>query len=91
MSSSKATPEPSEVTLHLAYAEASVLIIESLARMLIERNVLSVEDVIDTFETAIETKHTLAAEGVHPEISSLAAGILSTIANSLAASRPGRR
>jgi hypothetical protein len=85
MSPSKDSLEPSAVTLHLAYAEASVMLIESLMRLLIEREVLPVEQVVETIETTIETKRLLAAEGNHAELSAMAAGLLSTIANSIAA------
>jgi hypothetical protein len=79
----------SEDTLHLAYAEASMMLIESLTRLLIERHLLSLEDVIETFETAIETKRQMTAEGKHPEVSRLAAGVMAMVANSLAATGPG--
>lgn len=78
-------PEASALTLHLAYAEASVMLIEVLLQLLIERKVLPVERVIESLEATIETKRLLAEEGTHPEISAVAAGILSTITNSVAA------
>jgi hypothetical protein len=80
-----------ELTLHLAYAEASAMLIEALLRLLIDRNVLTMEAVIETVETTLETKRLLAQEGTHPEISAVAAGLLTTIANSVAAGRPRRK
>jgi hypothetical protein len=79
--------DTSTVTLHLAYAEASVMLIESLTRLLIERGVIGLEEVIETFEATIEAKRVLGQEGDHPQIASIAAGILSVIANSIAAGR----
>jgi hypothetical protein len=76
------------VTRHLASAEASVFLIESLLRLLVERNVLSHDEVIEVLEETIATKKKMAEEGVHPRISAVAAGILCSIANSLQASRP---
>jgi len=77
--------ETSELTLHLAYAEASAMLIEALLHLLIDRNVLTVEAVIETVEATLETKRLLAKEGTHPEISAVAAGLLNGIANSVAA------
>jgi hypothetical protein len=77
---------PSTLTVHLAYAEASTMIIEALLQLLIERKVVPMDAVIETLETTIQAKRTLAEEGVHAEISAVAAGILSRIANSVAAS-----
>jgi len=82
--------EPSEVTLHLAYAEASVVLIEALIELLIERKVLPAEKVIETLEMTIEGKRVRAQEGDHVEISRVAAGVLSTLANSIAAAHVAR-
>jgi hypothetical protein len=85
MSETRERSGPSTVTLHLAYAEASVMLIEALMRLLIERNVLPKDCVIEMLETTVETKRLLAQSGDHAEISRIAAGVLSTIANSVAA------
>ena len=77
------TPEISTLTLHLAYAEASIVLLEAALRLLIERNVLPIDSVIETVESTIETKRLLAGEGTHPEISTISAGILSTIGQSV--------
>jgi len=83
--------ENSDLTLHLAYAEASAILIEALLHLLIDRHVLTVEAVVETLETALETKRAMAKEGVHPQISAVAAGVLNTIANSVAAGHPRDR
>jgi len=74
-----------DVQLHLAYAEASVLLIEALMLALIDRNVLSIDDLTAAVDTAVETKKGFIAAGEHPEISAIAAGVLRRIGNSLAA------
>jgi hypothetical protein len=75
----------SETTLHLAYAQAAVMLIENLMALLAERKVLSLEELVETVETAIETKRNFVREREHPEIAAIAAGVLTSIANSLAA------
>jgi hypothetical protein len=77
--------DPSQLTLHLAYAEASVMIIESLLQMLIDAKALPLDAIIENLEQAIATKRELIADGSHPEVSRVAAGVLSGLANSLAA------
>jgi len=77
----------SETTNHLAYGEAAVMLIECLMVLFIEQRVFSVQQMVAAVETAISTKRQMAREGAHPEIAAAAAGILSTMANSLAASR----
>jgi hypothetical protein len=77
--------EPSVETVHLAYAEASIVLLETLMQLLIDRKLVAMDDVIQSLETAIETKRVLAHEGDHAEISNVAAGVLSSIANSIAA------
>jgi hypothetical protein len=82
---------PGTTTIHLAYAEASVMVLECLMRLLIERKLVSLDDMLEAVDTAIETKRVLSQEGSHPEIARVAAGVLSTLANSLAAGgRPPR-
>jgi hypothetical protein len=41
-------------------------------------------------ESAIEAKHTLMKENLHPQIAAIAAGVLSRIGNSVAASGTGK-
>jgi hypothetical protein len=76
---------PDELTLHLAYAEASVLLIESLMRVLVERHVVPISTLIEEVETAIDTKRAMVHENHHARIAGIAAGVLAQIANSLAA------
>jgi hypothetical protein len=82
--------DPSSLTLHLAYAEASAFLLEGLLRLLIERGALQVDEVIQMVEDTIATKKLLAHEGSHAEISTVAAGFLVTLSNSIGASRPPR-
>jgi hypothetical protein len=76
---------PSTTTMHLAYAEASVMLLECLTRLLIDRKLVSLDDVLDVVGLASDTKRTLVQDGVHPEISRVALGVLSSLANRLAA------
>lgn len=76
---------PEEVRKHLASAEAALMLVESLMLALVEGRVLSVQQMIEAVETVIETKRQFVAEGSHPAISAIAAGLVTTIANSLAA------
>jgi len=87
--SESATPtgRTDEQTLHLAYAEASVVLIESLMLLLVERRLVSVEDLIECMETAVETKQELAKAGSHPRLSVIAVGVLDSIANSVRAAQ----
>jgi hypothetical protein len=86
MSSTPSDIPDRETIRHLAYAEASLMLMESLLLLLIERRVLTPADAIEAVETALEAKKTLAREGTHAHIASVAAGVLSSLANSLAAS-----
>jgi hypothetical protein len=78
-------PRPSETTRHLAYGEAAVMLIECLMLVLIEQRVLTTQQMVAVVENAIATKRKMVQEGEHPDISAVAAGFLSTMANSLAA------
>jgi hypothetical protein len=71
--------------MHLAYAEASVMLIECLMLTLAEKGVVERQALIDAVETAIETKQHQVKEGTHPQLASIAAGVLSRIASSLGA------
>jgi hypothetical protein len=81
---------PVDLDTHLAYAEASVMLVECLMLVLMEKKVVPIEDLVDAVETAIEAKQELIRDRSHPEIASIAAGVLSKIANSLAAGRRGQ-
>ena len=77
--------EPADVAMHLAYAEASVMLVECLMLVLMEKKVLPLESLTQAVEAAIEAKQGLSKDGAHPQIAVIAAGVLSRIANSLAA------
>jgi hypothetical protein len=76
---------PAQTTRHLAYGEAAVMLIESLMLILIEKRVLTPQQMIAAIESAIATKRQMVQDGEHPDISAMAAGVLSTMANSVAA------
>ena len=78
-------PSGSETTTHLAYAEAAVMLIESLMLVLIEQRVLTMQQMVAAVESAIATKRQMVREGEHPIVSAVAAGVLSRMANSVAA------
>jgi hypothetical protein len=80
-----ARPPPSETTKHLAYAEAALMLMEGLLQLLLTRRVLTTEEIVSTVEAIIATKRQMITDGEHPEISRIAAGVLSTLANSVAA------
>ena len=78
-------PTQADLEMHLAYAEASVMLIECLMLVLMEKKVLPLESLVEAVETAIDAKRGLVKDGAHPQIANIAAGVLSKIANSLAA------
>jgi hypothetical protein len=78
---------PASVTIrHLAYADAAIMLVESLMMKLIEREILTSAQVVGAVEDAISTKRQMVEEGEHPEVSAVALGLLRSMANSLAAS-----
>jgi len=77
-----------ETVRHLANGEAALMLLESLFFVLIERRLLTVEDLVAAVEAAIATKRQMVEEHVHPQVAAVAAGVLSTMANSFAASDP---
>jgi hypothetical protein len=81
--------DPQETKLHLAYAEASVMLLECLMIVLVERKLVPLDTLVDAVETAIEAKRSQVRDHSHPEIAGIAAGVLSKIANSLAATGHG--
>lgn len=80
--------QPELVLHHLAQGEASLMLLESLMMALVDRKVLSSAELIESIETVIEAKRQMISDQVHPHISTVAAGILSAMANSLGAARP---
>jgi len=61
------------------------MLIECLMLTLIERRILTASEIVAAVETAIATKRQMVQESKHAEIAAVAAGVLSTLANSLAA------
>ena len=82
---SNSEPSASQATRHLAYGEAAVMLIECLMLILTEQGVLTTQQMIAAIESAIATKRQMVQDGEHPNISAVAAGVLSTMANSVAA------
>ena len=78
-------PAGAETARHLAYAEAAVMLIESLMLVLIEQRVLTTQQMVAAVESAIATKRQMVQDGEHPNVSAIAAGVLSRMANSVAA------
>jgi hypothetical protein len=78
---------PCEETKCLAYGDAALTLIECLIVALIEHRILATREMVDAVEAAIATKRQMVADHEHPEIASVAAGVLSTLANSLAAAK----
>jgi hypothetical protein len=76
---------PLEVVEHLAQAEATLMLLECLILELIEQRVLSKQDFLNSIETVVETKRRMLEEHEHATISQVALGILSKLANSVAA------
>jgi hypothetical protein len=78
-------PPAAEITRHLAYAEASIMLLEGVLQLFVARRLLAAEEIVGAVESIIATKQQMIVDGEHPEISSVAAGVLSTLANSVAA------
>jgi len=78
-------------TEHLAYAEASLMLVEGLMQVLLEKNLLTIQDLQSVIDSAVETKEAFVESGVHPEISNVAAGVLRRLANSVAATPAAKR
>jgi hypothetical protein len=79
--------QPNEFIEHLANGQAALMLVESLLLLLIEKHVLTNAQIVEAVETAIDTKRQLGEEGENIAISSTAAGTMSNIANSLAATK----
>jgi len=76
---------PSEVSIHLAYAEACILVLECLMHVLIEKQLVSKTELLTAVESAIDTKKQMEDTHWHQTIAPLAAGVLAQLANSLRA------
>lgn len=63
------------------------MLIECLMVTLVEHHILTTTQIAAAVETAIATKRQMVEDREHPEIAAVAAGVLSTLANSLAAAK----
>ena len=79
------TDRPDETARHLAEGEAALVLLESLLLTLVAKGVLTSDEVISSVETVVDVKRQMAADGTSPELSTIAAGILVKVANSIAA------
>lgn len=86
-----ASDVPAELLQHLASGEAALMLLEFLLFRLIDRGSLSAAEIIDAAEEAIAAKRQMVADGEHAQVASIAAGKLSVLANSIAASDTRRR
>jgi hypothetical protein len=76
---------PSEVSIHLAYAEACILLLESLMLVLVEKKLVSKTELLNAVESAMDTKKAMEDAHWHETIAPIAAGVLAQLANSLRA------
>ena len=67
--------------------DARVLAANVNLLILIERKMLSREEIVEAVETVLDSKRNLVEAGEHPEISRVAMGVLALLGNSVAASR----
>jgi hypothetical protein len=74
--------------MHLAYAEACVVLVECLMHLMVEKKLIPKEDLIAAVENAITAKKAMADADWHRGIAPVAAGVLAQIANSLSALAP---
>lgn len=84
---SSSSLDSSQALLHLAQGEAALMLIECLMSILIERQILSKDSLIEAVETVISTKRNMVLDREHAPIASIAAGLMSQLANSLAADK----
>lgn len=76
-----------DMVKHLAQGEAAWMLVETLMLALVDRGLITRDDLVSMVEDVCATKKQMVAEHQHPQIASVAAGLLSTLGNSLAASR----
>jgi hypothetical protein len=76
---------PSDVAMHLAYAEACVVLVECLMHVMAEKQLIPKEELVAAVENAINAKKAMADANWHQNIAPVAAGVLAQIANSLKA------
>jgi hypothetical protein len=66
------------------------MLIEGLMLVLLERKLLTLDEVRSVIDTAIETKQGFVDARLHPEISKVAAGVLRRLGNSVSATPEAR-
>jgi len=74
-----------EKPLPLAEGQAALFLLEALLFRLIDRKLLTREDVVDLIENALSAKRRLVDEESDPEVARIAAGLLSALTTSFAA------
>jgi hypothetical protein len=84
-SNTNASAQPSDVAMHLAYAEACVVLVECLMHVMVEKKLLPKDELIAAVESAMATKQAMANANWHRDLAPVAAGVLAQIANSLRA------
>jgi hypothetical protein len=72
-------------TQFAAEGQAAMVIGESILMALIERRVLTKQQLLDAIDTAILTKRQMAEDGQDVEVSLIAAGLLTALQTSIAA------
>jgi hypothetical protein len=81
-------PASRDLAMQLAHGQAALLLLECLMLALIEQKTLSAEQMVEAVDTVLATKLQMVRDADHPQVAKLAAGLLSRIANSLAAAEP---
>jgi hypothetical protein len=76
-----------ELAAQLAQGQAALLLLECLMLVLVERGTMTAEQMVEAVDTVLATKLEMVRHEAHPEISRIAAGLLSRIGNSMAAAR----
>lgn len=72
----------------IAYGQASLMLLESVMLALVEQRVLTADALVDAIETTISAKRDAVEQTEPAEIAHASIGLLSNIANSLAAANP---
>jgi hypothetical protein len=71
--------------MHLAYAEAAVMLLECLMHVMVEKKLIAKDELVSAVESAINARKAMADANCHKDIAPVAAGVLAQIANSLEA------
>lgn len=78
-------PDPDAPTRFFAEGEAALWLTESLMLALLEAKLLQPEAVLEAIDVVVQAKRASAEEGRSPEVSRLAAALLSSFSASIAA------